>query len=84
MQKQPLTSGLEVVAYIIAHVIGIVLIYVLSAAVLSRLYGTLMQAYGPLSVTAVSLAQSLIVMLLVLLLFLLLRRAMTGGMPPPR
>jgi len=75
------TTPLEVVAYIVAHVIGIVLIYIASALFLSGIYVYVAKTYGTIFVSVVGIAQSLVVMLVVLFIFLALRGAMMGGLP---
>ena len=75
------TSPLEVVAYIVAHVIGIVLIYIVSALFMGQVYVEVASAYGRMAVMAVGIVQSLVVMMIVLFIFLALRVGMMGGLP---
>ena len=75
------TSPLEVVAYIVAHVIGIVLIYIVSALFMGQVYVEVASANGRMAVMAVGIVQSLVVMMIVLFIFLALRVGMMGGLP---
>jgi hypothetical protein len=84
MPEKQWTTTPEVVAYIVAHLIGIALVYVSSALFMGQIYVTIGKTYGYIFVTLVALAQSLVAMVLVLLLFLALRMAMMGGPPRPR
>ena len=73
------TSPVELVAYIVAHVIGIVLVYVWSSLFMGQFYVQLSRTYGSMGVMMVGLAQSIVVMLIVLFIFLALRVGMMGG-----
>jgi len=84
MPEKQWTTAPEVAAYITAHLIGIVLVYVASALFMGPLYISVAKTYGAFFVPLLGLAQSLIVMMLVLVLFLALRVAMMGGVPRPR
>jgi uncharacterized membrane protein len=84
VEQKQWTTGLEIVAYVVAHLIGIVLIYFASALFMSQIYVSVAKAYGTSFLMMVGVAQSLIVMVLVLFLFLALRAAMMGGIPRPK
>lgn len=75
------TTPLEVVAYVIAHVIGIVLVSISGALFMGRVFGYVARSYGYALVSAVVIAQSLVAMVVVLIIFLALRAAMSGGLP---
>jgi hypothetical protein len=75
------TSPLEVVAYIIAHVIGIILVSVWASLFMGTIYVQVANTYGRMAVMMVGLVQSLVVMLIVLFIFLALRVGMMGGIP---
>ena len=74
MSAQPLTTGSEIAAYVVAHLIGIVSTYVFTPMVFATLNGPGRQAM----IAAVAWGMSLITMAVVLLLFLVLRRALSN------
>ena len=84
MPEKQWTTAPEVAAYVTAHLIGIVLVYIASVLFMGPLYISVAKTYGPFFVPLLGLAQSLIVMVLVLILFLALRMAMMGGVPRSR
>jgi hypothetical protein len=81
MEQKQWTTGLEIVAYVVAHLIGIVLIYIASSLFMAPLYVSVARTYGASYAMAMGVAQSLVVMVVVLFLFLALRAAMMGGIP---
>jgi len=75
------TTGLEIVAYVIAHLLGIVIAYVLNFLYLAQLYRYVIDTYGVAYLSVVSLTQSVVIMLIVLFIFLALRATTMGGAP---
>jgi|HubBroStandDraft_3_1064219.scaffolds.fasta_scaffold2289745_1 hypothetical protein len=74
MSAQPLTTGSEIAAYVVAHIIGIGSTYVFNPMIFATLNAGGRQGMIP----AVALGLSLVTMAVVLLLFLALRRALAN------
>jgi hypothetical protein len=75
MNGSRLTSSSEIAAYLAAHILGILAIYLVNPILFAALVGTPYQIYVP----AVALAMSLLIMLVVLAMFLAIRSALGGG-----
>jgi hypothetical protein len=74
MNNQPLTTGSEIAAYLVAHIIGIVASYVINPMI----FAAINAASRPTILPAVAFGMSLVTMTVVLLLFLALRRAIAS------
>jgi hypothetical protein len=74
MSAQPLTTGSEIAAYVVAHIIGIVSTYVFNPMIFAMLSSPDHRGMIP----AVAFGLSLVTMTIVLLLFLALRRALAN------
>jgi hypothetical protein len=76
MNGDKLTSASEVAAYLSAHVMGIISIYLINPIIFAALVVAGHQAY----IQVVALGMSLLMMIAVLFLFLITRR-LFGGYP---
>jgi hypothetical protein len=79
MPEKRWTTPQEVVAYVVAHLIGIGFVYLETYLFMSRFYIYVRENYGTAAVPFVAIVQSLVIMVIVLFLFLALRVAISGG-----
>ncbi|HEV2334172.1 MAG TPA: hypothetical protein VGS13_01615 [Stellaceae bacterium] len=78
------TTAAEIGAYVVAHLIGILVVMSLSSLVLFAVYASLYRAGSPGSARLLGLAVSIIATVAVFLIFVALRRAFTGARQPGR
>ena len=76
MSQHPLTTPLEVVAYLAAHAVGIVAAWTINPPLMRALY----EAKKTALILPASLAISVVSVLVVMLIFLFARRAL-GALP---
>jgi hypothetical protein len=74
MNGDKLTSTPEIAAYLTAHVVGIISVYLINPIIFAALVAAGQQAY----IQAIALGMSLLTMIAVLFLFLITRRLFVG------
>jgi hypothetical protein len=78
------TTGAEIGAYVVAHLVGIVVVMSLSSLVLFAVYASLYRAGSPGFARLLGVVVSILATVVVFLIFVTLRRAFTGARQPRR